>query len=575
LASCSHPAPDSVFDRAVDNGDFQTFRVVDMESGEPVAGAEVTTISFPSTGGKGFPTTFFFYPPGVFGADREDAFARFAYHAISDENGLVQLPQGIDDGVAVKGSSRGWLALSFEDPSEASVTPEIPVLETKAIPVTVLDRQGRGIAGVRVGLIAEHSSWAQPIAFTDEEGQALFAPFTDQFLMAGSGSWQAVLPTIGGPAPNQDLLVEEQIPKELRFEATRGKTLQFHFRTADGGAITMPLTVTIQDQTPGSGDLLFPGACSRGEYSFPCAMPGARFYLEISSSSSSLTFLHAQLLDVPQDATPETEYTITLDLDHQRRSWTLSTVTIAPSTVLNLAAMGLENVLLGVSDYAPNLPDFHASKVGGLHNPNLEKITFLDPELVIIQGNSPILPGFWDESGIELKEFHTDTIAQWKEEVRWLGEHFLRPKQAERLIADVEQQFAKVIAAREAAGNPAPLRVLLVASRRPGEAAGILAVGPGGFLDELLTIAGGSNVLADAPRAYIDLAEEALLRLDPEVIIELRSPDPDPLATWKRDFPSLTAVQNNKVLALEGEDLLMPGPGMGKEAAAIAGLLSE
>ncbi len=253
---------------------------------------------------------------------------------------------------------------------------------------------------------------------------------------------------------------------------------------------------------------------------------------------------------------------------------TLRVVLVAPSTAANLVAMGLEDIIVGVSDYCtdPALQD--RPRVGGLADPNLERIAQLAPTLVLVQGNTPSLEKYCEQANIPYRAFHTDTLALWESEVHWLGEHLQREAQAEELIASLQGMFAGLTQAHATNTSPLP-RVLIVASRRPGEAGGILAVGPGGFLDELLTIAGGQNVLQDAGRAYVDLAEEALFTLQPEVILELESPDENPLATWQRDFPSLPAVQNNKVLALRGEDLLMPGPGMGKVASAIAQLLSE
>jgi iron complex transport system substrate-binding protein len=249
-------------------------------------------------------------------------------------------------------------------------------------------------------------------------------------------------------------------------------------------------------------------------------------------------------------------------------------VLVAPSTAANLVAMGLEDIIVGVSDYCTDPALQELPRVGGLADPNLERIAQLAPTLVLVQGNTPSLEKYCQQANIPYRAFHTDTLALWESEVQWLGEHLQRKAQAQELIASLQLVFTTLRESHSAEANQPP-RVLIVASRRPGEAGGILAVGPGGFLDELLTIAGGQNVLQDAERAYVDLAEEALFTLQPEVILELESPDEDPLATWQRDFPSLPAVQNNKVLALKGEDLLMPGPGMGRVASAIAQLLSE
>ena len=63
--------------------------------------------------------------------------------------------------------------------------------------------------------------------------------------------------------------------------------------------------------------------------------------------------------------------------------------------------------------------------------------------------------------------------------------------------------------------------MLFIIGRRPGTLADLVAVGPGSYLNELIEIAGGTNVLAIAGQPeYPRISMETVLRLDPDVIVD-------------------------------------------------------
>jgi iron complex transport system substrate-binding protein len=83
-----------------------------------------------------------------------------------------------------------------------------------------------------------------------------------------------------------------------------------------------------------------------------------------------------------------------------------------------------------------------------------------------------------------------------------------------------------------------------------------------GFLDEAVTIAGGTNIAAGAVAAYPTYNREELVRRDPEVII-MASHSFDELDDLLRIYPEcrkLRAVRNNRVYILPPDIILRPGP---------------
>lgn len=247
-------------------------------------------------------------------------------------------------------------------------------------------------------------------------------------------------------------------------------------------------------------------------------------------------------------------------------------VAIGPGTEANLAALGLADALVGVSDFCTIDAERTVPRVGGQTNPNLERIATLAPQLVLVQGAHPRVAAWCRSAGVEFRAFTTDSIAGWRDEVRWLGERFAKTAESEALLAGFDR------ALEELQSDAPPRRTLLVVARRDGQASGILAAGAATYLSSLLAAAGGSNVLPPGAVAYPNVNEETLIRLDPEAVIEFRpgtedAGDADALAVWRRSFPDLTAVREGRVGVVRHPEALIPGPRMHEVARAMHALL--
>ena len=100
----------------------------------------------------------------------------------------------------------------------------------------------------------------------------------------------------------------------------------------------------------------------------------------------------------------------------------------------------------------------------------------------------------------------------------------------------------------------------------PDSLSGMLTSNAEGFLGELLQIAGGENVLADAPIRYSQVSAESLVKRAPEVIIEMRGGEllsarqrRELIEDWQA-LSILPAVRNGQVHVLTESYLKVPGP---------------
>jgi ABC-type Fe3+-hydroxamate transport system substrate-binding protein len=110
-------------------------------------------------------------------------------------------------------------------------------------------------------------------------------------------------------------------------------------------------------------------------------------------------------------------------------------------------------------------------------------------------------------------------------------------------------------------------RALMVLQREP-----VFVVGSGGFIDELLGVAGAENLGASFGEPYPQVAVEWLIDAGPEVLIDMSDEPGDPLDYWSR-WPAIPAVAAGRVLHLEPARVTLPGPWLDGAIEALVGAL--
>jgi iron complex transport system substrate-binding protein len=229
-----------------------------------------------------------------------------------------------------------------------------------------------------------------------------------------------------------------------------------------------------------------------------------------------------------------------------------------------LFVMGAGDRIAGVSDYdrfPPEVSKF--PKVGGLIDPNVERVISLRPDLVIVYDTQTDLTQQLARAGIPIFRYVHRGLPDITETLRALGERIGSKAAADAAAARIESQLAAVRA--RVAGRPRPT-TLLVFGRDAGALRHIDASGGYGFLHDVLELAGGKDVLGDLKQQSVDVSTEMILRRAPEAIIELHygeSLQPermdDERKVWNA-LPSVPAVKNNRVFILRGDEFVVPGP---------------
>jgi iron complex transport system substrate-binding protein len=249
-------------------------------------------------------------------------------------------------------------------------------------------------------------------------------------------------------------------------------------------------------------------------------------------------------------------------------------ISLVPSLTETLFAVGAGAQVVGVGTFDRYPPQVtKLPRVGGLVDPNTERILSLRPDLVVTYGSQAELEGILRKAGIATFSYRHGGIAGTIEAIRELGKVTGHEAQAATVASRIEQRLAAVRA--KVKGRPRP-RTLLVIDRQPRTLRDVYVSGGRGFLHEMLEIAGGTNVFADIDRESAQPSTETLLTRAPDVILEVRASAPTnmnaELAAWNA-LPSVPAVKTRRVLILSGDYLVDPGPRIAQGVEAMARVL--
>ena len=248
-------------------------------------------------------------------------------------------------------------------------------------------------------------------------------------------------------------------------------------------------------------------------------------------------------------------------------------VSLVPAITEMLFAVGAGSQVVAVSSYDEFPPEVKAlPKVGALIDPDTERILALRPDLVIVYGSQTDLEKQLGRSGHRTFSYRHGGIATTLNTIREIGVATGHRAEADQLVSSLQARLDVV--RDRVKGRPQP-STMLIFERQPGTLREVYASGGVGFLNEMLTIAGGRNVFADVSRESVQPSIETMLARAPQVILEVRvagliekTPSPEPDA-WSA-LSSVPAVRSRRVHRLTGDYLVVPGPRLAAATEAFA-----
>jgi iron complex transport system substrate-binding protein len=252
-------------------------------------------------------------------------------------------------------------------------------------------------------------------------------------------------------------------------------------------------------------------------------------------------------------------------------------VSIVPAVTEMLFAIGAGPSVVAVSSFDTWPPEVkRLTRVGALLDPDIERVLRLRPDLVVVYGSTPEVREKLERAGIATFPYVMGGLDNLMGTIRKLGQAVGRAGEAEKVAAGLEARFDAIRA--RVAGRKRP-RTLLVFGREPGALRAIDASGGSGFLADIVSLAGGENVLAGEKRESVRISTEAILGAAPDIVIDLhygRTMSAEQIdrerAAW-HTLPALPAVRDGRVALLVGDEFVVPGPRLANAAEAIADVL--
>jgi iron complex transport system substrate-binding protein len=231
-------------------------------------------------------------------------------------------------------------------------------------------------------------------------------------------------------------------------------------------------------------------------------------------------------------------------------------VSLAPAVTEMLFAIGLDDAIVGVSDFCNYPPAaLEKPKVGGIQ-PNFESVVALKPDLVVSTGGAAMR-----DVARQLARFHIpllgvepDSLDAILARITLLGRVMDRRDAAAALADDMRRRLATVAAGRSGAAAP---RVLYLVDDTPP-----ITIGPKSFLYDVIVKAGGAPFETGPNESYPRVGMEAIVRFDPEVIFfagDSNAGAAEHAASWRR-WTAISAVRSNRMYAIPRDLVNRPGP---------------
>ena len=240
-------------------------------------------------------------------------------------------------------------------------------------------------------------------------------------------------------------------------------------------------------------------------------------------------------------------------------------VSLAPSVTEAIYALGAGGRLVGACAQCDYPEEARAlPRVGGYLAPSVELILAARPDLVVVvpsPGNREAVRAV-ERAGVRVLVLHDRTLADLRAGIRALAEALDVRDAGERLVAGVDAGLEAVRA--RVAARPRQ-RVLLVVGHRP-----LVVAGGATLQDELLAIAGGTNLAADAGQAWPAFSMEMVAARAPDVILDAAMGSEEGGQTLFQDLAGVPAVAQGRIVPLDPDVIFRAGPRVPEAAAVLA-----
>jgi iron complex transport system substrate-binding protein len=248
-------------------------------------------------------------------------------------------------------------------------------------------------------------------------------------------------------------------------------------------------------------------------------------------------------------------------------------ISLIPAVTEMLFAIGAGPQVVAVSSFDEYPPQaMSLPRVGALLDPDLERILALRPDLVVVYESQVDLRRQLERASVPMFLYKHAGLADIGVTIRQLGTRVGHDGGADTVVRRMENKLAEIRS--RVANRPKP-RTLLVFGRDALALRGVYTSGGIGFLNDMLTAAGGDNVFGDVKQQSIQATTELILARRPDAIVELRigkgadAQREKEIAVWQA-LPAVPAVRSKRIAYITDERTVIPGPRVAEGTELIA-----
>lgn len=247
-------------------------------------------------------------------------------------------------------------------------------------------------------------------------------------------------------------------------------------------------------------------------------------------------------------------------------------LSLIPARTDVLLAMGAAHRLIARTRYDDDPRLAHLPSVGDALTPSVEWVAAEQPDLVIAWPDARYRDVVHRliELGIPVYGSRVESLEDVDRAIGHLGRLLGLEARADSITHAIRTAHDRVRVAVAALDRPG---VLYMIGLDP-----VIAAGPGTFIDELIGIAGGRNIFADAGVLWPQVSLEEIVRLDPALIVMASGGDgaardlAERLAA-RAGWRNIAAVRTGRVYSVDPSTFNRPGPSVGATAVELARLL--
>ena len=242
-------------------------------------------------------------------------------------------------------------------------------------------------------------------------------------------------------------------------------------------------------------------------------------------------------------------------------------VSLLPSLTESICALGKCSALVGVDRFS-NWPKSiqELPKLGGMSDINIERITQLKPDVVLLEKASPVIARLND---LGIKTFALD-VKSMSDEERVLKklDLILGTSESTRVWNQIQKEIMR--ANKQLSTKNGSIRVYFEVNPAP------FAAGSTSFIGEILTQLSLVNIIPKSLGPFPKMNPEFVVQAKPDIILLTESTAAD--IQKRPGWNSIPAVSKNQICVFTGEQndiLVRPGPRMGEAALIISTCIQQ